>query len=352
MTKRVIQREEYGVENIIPDDVWQGNVLPFLYQESLWFWLSLSLVSKQWMETISKNGELTLRCTFSGVSDLFTVISSRFSGVVSLKTDASILDYINPTTFPSLRKLEITSDTYICKSYPNKGLAKVTSLTLCANVVIYDIDELVDLEYLSIMHFNRDCVELHKAKNLKNIKHLCLGSVGRFVSLVDPCLELMVPADRSALTYLETNLSELFKKISYTGRGRLTTSFSTMTYSLYEGWWKEGKRHGEGTAMCRGNTIQGVWCEDRITHGRVDYRSSPYYHEGSLIGGYTNTEGMGEDCDPIKKHGYGITVKVATGDKIYEGYFHQDARHGWGKSFKRGQLVYEGNWEKGAMSPL
>jgi hypothetical protein len=311
-------------DGILVGDVWR-EVFPFLYQECLWFWLNLSLVSKNWFRMVGLNKVLVMKKqVFSPEkTGLFTVITERFGGVVSMIADASILYHINHQNFPHLRELNLIGKIYGVGEGPGgiriisiSCLHELKSLTLGADVTVKDIEKLTNLEYLSVMYINSSTSRCVGINQIKHIKHLCLGGIG---ALERPDLASMIPHD---IQYLESNDRELFRNIGYTGRGKLTTNFPTIVHRyLYEGQWNGGKRHGKGSIATRGDVIRGMWDYDVITRGKIFYKNGDYY-KGGLFGGYAPYQWGGvriDAHDPIK-------------------------RHGFGRFYKEGSLVYEGEW--------
>ncbi len=102
----------------------------------------------------------------------------------------------------------------------------------------------------------------------------------------------------------------------------------------YEGGWKDGKPHGEGTmTYANGAKYEGGW-KDNTLHGQgtMTYVNGDKY-EGAWKDGQKNGQGQG-------------TMTYANGDK-YEGGFKDGQRNGQGTMTYPGGDKYEGAWKDG-----
>ena len=107
----------------------------------------------------------------------------------------------------------------------------------------------------------------------------------------------------------------------------------TYTHSngdLYEGDWKEGKRHGHGTYIeSEGDKYVGGWKEGK-KHGQGTYIGSEW---DKYVGGWKEDE----------EHGLG-TKTWSDGD-IYEGDWKEGKRHGLGTYIESEGVKYVGEWK-------
>jgi hypothetical protein len=337
-------------EEAVCNDVWEEVIFPFLYQESLSFWLTLSLVSRTWYEMISRNKTLALEENIIGSDDNeLDMIVKRFGdSVVSLKARSSIIPHLDHTKFPCLRELFVSGGVF---SYTINHIDKLTSLTLRDTTMVYGINELINLTHLSIINIrisSRNTTS-QEIQSLKNIKHLCLCGFGYTITTSS-----LVPLDRSSLEYLESDDLKVFRDIGYSGDGKLVSN-NPLILHRYEGQWKEGKRHGKGSISRDGDIVYGEWVDDWVTKGIVVNKNGDSY-DGDLddcnLKPFSSYEGL-ERCEWVAKHGYGVFSAVVD-DTVerYEGYFENDERQGEGKLYKEGLLVYEGHWEQGDMFSL
>ena len=60
--------------------------------------------------------------------------------------------------------------------------------------------------------------------------------------------------------------------------------------SVYNGFWVEDKRHGDGTLtyIRSGNEFKGAFVKDSMTEGKRTYKSGSKYDEGTVV--YNGTE--------------------------------------------------------------
>ena len=109
---------------------------------------------------------------------------------------------------------------------------------------------------------------------------------------------------------------------------------NTCVQKIYEGNWKDNKRHGEGISynFYGDKFYEGNWKDNqRRGKGIVYYENGQKFYEGNW---------KDNEC-----HGKGIEY-YKNGQKFYEGNWKDDERHGKGISYyKNGQKKYEGNWK-------
>lgn len=99
---------------------------------------------------------------------------------------------------------------------------------------------------------------------------------------------------------------------------------------LYDGEWREGKKHGKGRfSFASGSTYEGEWRDDR-RHGE----GMLSYSDGDRYQG-----GWRED----KKHGTGVCT--FSDGVVYNGGWHAGSFHGAGTLSYRDGRVFEGLWE-------
>ncbi len=122
---------------------------------------------------------------------------------------------------------------------------------------------------------------------------------------------------------------------------------------IYRGYWKKGKRHGEGKMIWSdGAAYEGDWVDDkRHGKGKMTLPDGGVYEgdwkDGKLHGKgkTTNSDGTiyeGERLDG-KRHGKGKLTLPDGG--VYEGYWKDGKRHGEGKMIWSDGAAYEGDWK-------
>ena len=128
--------------------------------------------------------------------------------------------------------------------------------------------------------------------------------------------------------------------------------------SIYQGDWKDNKKHGKGKFISNNGTKTLVY-EGEWEHGNIHGKGKMKYHNNSVYEGewkhgkihgkgkYTYADGDVYEGDFVegKMHGKGI-YKWDNGN-VYEGDYVEDKRHGKGTyTFANGN-VYEGDFVKG-----
>jgi len=99
--------------------------------------------------------------------------------------------------------------------------------------------------------------------------------------------------------------------------------------SSYEGHFKNNKKEGKGRLTLKtGDIYKGTWIDDVL---------QPVVKIKYLDGNGTY---KGEVKD-FKRHGKGV---FTCGETIYEGFWENDRRNGWGKEINGGSSTYEGHW--------
>lgn len=125
----------------------------------------------------------------------------------------------------------------------------------------------------------------------------------------------------------------------------------------YEGYVKEGKRHGKGVYVWNdGSRYEGDWYQD-LKQGKGVFRwDNGDVYEGSFFGDHREGKGKksyanGDEYDGTwargKKHGRG-NFYSSTGDH-YSGDFKNNKRDGFGVKIWSGGAKYEGTWKADRM---
>lgn len=110
-----------------------------------------------------------------------------------------------------------------------------------------------------------------------------------------------------------------------------------MTYEdgkIYEGEWKDNKRHGNGKLVFpNGASYEGEWKDDEIEgYGTVLWQDG-----GKYVGYFEDSQ----------RHGKGTSYN-ADGIKMYEGDHKYGKEDGYGTVFSdKGEIKYKGEWKKG-----
>jgi len=110
----------------------------------------------------------------------------------------------------------------------------------------------------------------------------------------------------------------------------------------YTGWWKDGKRDGVGKSFLRSGAMEyyGEWEADEY-HGH-----GTKYHRGGVQKEYEGQWQQG------MYHGEGIKYRPG-GMAEYEGQWHQGVYHGEGTLYDdSGWETYTGRWTKGHRDPI
>jgi antitoxin component YwqK of YwqJK toxin-antitoxin module len=136
------------------------------------------------------------------------------------------------------------------------------------------------------------------------------------------------------------------------------TSFLCSGEKDYVGEWKDGDRHGTGTAYDEKGEIiaEGNWVEGKLCDGTATkcHYFSKFYEGGvknflqngfgiSFNGNKKAYEGMWKDG---KRHGQG-TLYLWSGEKDYVGEWKDDKCNGYGTSYSLGHIDYQGEWKDG-----
>tara|TARA_B110000116_G_C16497898_1_gene429911 strand:+ start:150 stop:668 length:519 start_codon:yes stop_codon:yes gene_type:complete len=115
--------------------------------------------------------------------------------------------------------------------------------------------------------------------------------------------------------------------------GSCNNGEGTFVYGLpmYEGEWKDGKEHGNGTrTWSNGDILSGIWENGNITYGTYFYGSGRYFGD-IYTGEFKNN----------KKGGYGIYKREDNGE-IYAGEWIDDYPNGKGKKIDKDGHILEG----------
>ena len=122
--------------------------------------------------------------------------------------------------------------------------------------------------------------------------------------------------------------------------------------SVYDGEWQDNKKHGHGIYTYYGSRYDGEWLDDKQHgKGRVIFNEKSSYDgewENNKIHGkghyiYANgSEYIGDFNNGIK-HGYGIYISKKHGSK-YEGNWLFDKQNGYGICTYKDGAIYNGNW--------
>ena len=130
-----------------------------------------------------------------------------------------------------------------------------------------------------------------------------------------------------------------------------------MTYSngdVYDGEWKNNKRHGEGAIVFQNKTTYtGRWSNNKINgYGTYKYFNGDLY-EGTFDNGVKSGDGKmtyyngdvytGKWKNDLR-HGIGKQTYKTNGD-AFEGSWRKDKRNGQGKLTKQSGEVVEDTWE-------
>ncbi len=104
----------------------------------------------------------------------------------------------------------------------------------------------------------------------------------------------------------------------------------------YEGYWKNGKRHGKGKEYIKLDLLvyDGEWFNDEC-HGKgIVYYFDKIEYEGEWKDGYQS--------------GFGTLYHLGSKNKKYVGEFFKKEFHGQGTLYyENGQVAYEGEWKNG-----
>lgn len=141
----------------------------------------------------------------------------------------------------------------------------------------------------------------------------------------------------------EGNIRHGFGKLYYSNR------------SIYEGFWKNDKKHGNGVFMWKdGSKYCGQFKEGVFHgHGRRIYSNGSYY-DGEFLKGkkcgkgfmrFKNGDTYEGEWDDDDMHGKGI-YRWSTGD-VFVGKFERDKRTGEGVLTMNNGEVIRGTWERG-----
>ena len=177
--------------------------------------------------------------------------------------------------------------------------------------------------------------------------------------------------------YLDDEHAEEFENLN----GKYKVEFDHGT--IYEGDWKDNKKHGKGKLISNNGTTtlvyEGDYQNDKIHgKGKIKYRNDEVYegewehgkmqgkgksilpngnvYEGDFVDGkqhgkgkYTFADGSVYDgyYENGKMHGKG-TFTYADG-QVYEGDWEESKRHGKGKAILANGEVYEGDWKDNKM---
>lgn len=110
-----------------------------------------------------------------------------------------------------------------------------------------------------------------------------------------------------------------------------TPSYDTRAYSngdTYEGYWRDGKRHGSGRlTTVQGDVCEGIWTDDQFTGcGQC------------LVSSGTNRIGQFKEG---KLHGFGILKEA---NSMFFGEFEEGQRKGIGVLYMSAREITVGNW--------
>lgn len=104
---------------------------------------------------------------------------------------------------------------------------------------------------------------------------------------------------------------------------------------MYNGEWRNGKRHGYGKSYNEKNELlfEGIWRKDFPYSGKIYSDNKKVIYDG-LFHNY---------------EGFFLLHQDFLEEKIYKGFWKNGKKDGFGTLTKYGQMVFEGNWKNGKM---
>lgn len=104
---------------------------------------------------------------------------------------------------------------------------------------------------------------------------------------------------------------------------------------IYNGEWRNGKRHGYGKSYNEKNELlfEGIWRKDLPYFGKIYSDNKKVIYDGL----FHNYEGFFLSHQDFLK------------EKIYKGFWKNGKKDGFGSLTKYGQMLFEGNWKNGKM---
>ena len=272
------------------EDIWVEHIFPNLYKDDKVtnMWMRFGLVSKKWLLMTRRVKEHRFKVSYNPSKHQYQmdILARRFwTGIVSLEIDVELEWERYLFIFSSMRTLVLRS-TQISKNLIVGKLVNLTSLTVGFGVTVMGIENLKNLEHLSIMYMDERSSKFIKLSEHVNIKRLHLGKLRSYSHNYDDGSELhnLIPL-KSTLEYLECSHLSIFRLICYTGTGKYNfIKPNHRDYECcYEGEWFEGKRHGNGVFHYGHNRyINSKWVNDYIQSGTIIYPDGVYY-TGNLI---------------------------------------------------------------------
>jgi len=166
--------------------------------------------------------------------------------------------------------------------------------------------------------------------------------------------------------YYRFDTKELKSYLLYDGEYQFENEYGSLNYGgfgilydklggkLYEGEWKNGKKHGQGTFWYKnGNMYVGDF-DNGLRHGsgKYIYKNGDVYegeftkdkYNGYGVYSWKNGNRYEGEYKNGKKHGKGIFY-YNNGDK-YDGNWKAGKREGTGKLSNGNKIIYNGLWEK------
>ena len=104
---------------------------------------------------------------------------------------------------------------------------------------------------------------------------------------------------------------------------------------IYNGEWRNGKRHGYGKSYNEKNELlfEGIWRRDLPYFGKIYGDNKKVIYDGL----FKNYEG------------FFLSHQDFLEEKIYKGFWKNGKKDGFGSLTKYGQILFEGNWKNGKM---
>ena len=104
---------------------------------------------------------------------------------------------------------------------------------------------------------------------------------------------------------------------------------------IYNGDWKNGRRHGYGKSYNEKNELlfEGIWRKDLPYFGKIYGDNKKIIYDGL----FKNYEG------------FFLSHQDFLEEKIYKGFWKNGKKDGFGSLTKYGQMLFEGNWKNGKM---
>ena len=143
------------------------------------------------------------------------------------------------------------------------------------------------------------------------------------------CKILLPVKHRSSKNPASAAAGQVFNDASLRWMGAVSNDGDGTTNGIYEGEFRSGKRHGEGTFdFADGRRFTGSWSKGLLGQGLLRYPNGDVYE-----GGFSKTGA---------KHGRG-TYRYASG-ALYEGFFEDNAQHGLGRYWDEKGVLLGGEY--------